>query len=986
MSIKRLLSFMVLPLLLFGSSAMAQDKTVTGTVTDTAGNPLPNVSVVAKGTKAGASTSSNGTFSLKVPATATRLTITSVGFTAQDVAIGEGAINVTLRPSNASLSEVVVVGYGTARKKDLTGSVTTVSSRDFQRGSITTPEQLIAGKVPGVSIISNGGQPGSGSTIRIRGGSSLSASNDPLIVIDGVPLDKDGISGAGNALSFINPADIESFTVLKDASAAAIYGTRAANGVIIITTRKGKAGPMRINLNTTTSVSKATSMVKVLSADQVRNLVDQFGNAIQKSQVGTANTDWQKEIYRTAISSDNNLSISGGIKSLPYRVTLGYQYLNGILRTDRLQKTSLSLALNPVFLDNHLKVDINLKGSVEKTRFANQDAIGAALNFDPTQPVFSTDKRYGGYFQWRNPDGTLVLNRANNPVGLLEQTHDDQSPKRSIGNIQFDYKFHFLPDLHANLNLGYDVSKSTGTKFIEDSAATNYSTGGLSKPTKQAKTNTVFDFYLNYVKDLPSIRSRLDITAGYSYNNYRNKSYNFRDYNAKGDTIANTTAPDFAFDIPENTLLSYFSRLNYSFNDKYLLTATVRRDGSSRFSKENRWGTFPSVAVAWRMKGESFLKNSNVVSDLKLRVGYGVTGQQDGIGNYVYVTRYGLGSSYSSYPINGQYVQTYGAFGYNANLKWEQTATYNAALDYGFLNGRINGSLELYLKKTKDLVNNVPQAAGSSFGLYQISNVGSMENRGVEFSINAQPVRNRNLTWDVNFNITYNKNKITNLTVIPNDPTYIGLPAGTADAVNGFVFLNAVGGPKNTAYLYHQIYDNNGKPIEGLFEDVNRDGKITVEDKYKAKSADPNLFLGFSTNVGYKNWNAGFVLRANFNSYVYNNVYSNRGRLNQVLGAYTTGNASVNYLDTKFEGNNDLQTLSDYYLENASFLRMDNFSVGYNFGKIAHNKASLRLNGYVQNVFVITKYKGLDPEQNSGIDKTLYPRPRIYSLGVNLDF
>jgi TonB-dependent starch-binding outer membrane protein SusC len=978
-------------MVLLSAVAFAQTA-VSGKVTDSKdGSPVAGATVTVKGAKVATKTGADGTFTINVPANAT-LVITSVGFGSREVAVGgKTSLDVGLVQINQQLNEVVVVGYGTTRKKDLTGSVNVVTAKDFQKGNITTPEQMIAGKVPGVAITSNGGQPGSGSTIRIRGGSSLNASNDPLIVIDGVPLDQNGINGASNPLSFINANDVETFTVLKDASAAAIYGTRAANGVIIITTKKGKAGGLKVNFSTVTSIANKTGEVDVLTGDQVRAIVSQLGNARQKAQVGTANTNWQDAIYRTAVSTDNNISFSGGIKKLPYRVSIGYAYLNGILKTDHLQKTSFALALNPTFFNNTLKVDINLKASMQKTRFANQGAIGGAVSFDPTQPVYSNKPRYNGYYEWLESNGDLILNRPNNPVGMLNETFDKQTPKRSIGNIQFDYAIPHVKGLRANLNLAYDVSKSAGTYFVNDSAAQAYiigkpGIGGAKSSNKSTKQNTVVDFYLNYVKEFASIKSRIDLTAGYTYNNYQATYYNYRGYNAKGDTIAGTKAPNFAFDKPENTVIGVFGRLNYVLDEKYFLTATIRRDGSSRFGPNNKYATFPSAAFSWKIKNESFLKNSNTVSDLKLRVGYGITGQQDGIGNYAFLSTYGLSGSNSLTQFGNNYYYTYAPGGFYPDLKWEQTTGYNIAVDYGFMNNRITGSVDFYLKKTKDLLNSVSQPAGTNFSAYVLANVGNMDNKGVEFNINMIPVKAKNFTWDVNFNATYNKNTITNLTVVPKDFNYPGAPGGGAAGVNGPIQLSQIDYPKNTFNLYHQIYDVNGKPIEGLFEDVNRDGIINEKDKYLGKAPDANLFFGFSTNVAYKKWTAGFVLRSNFNNYVYNNIFSNQGKLTQILDAYTIHNGSVNYLDNQFAGKTDIQGFSDYYLENASFLRMDNLSVGYNLGTLRHTKSTLRLSANVQNVFVITKYKGLDPEVNGGIDNNLYPRPRIISIGANLDF
>jgi TonB-dependent starch-binding outer membrane protein SusC len=978
-------------LLLLSFISYAQTS-VSGKVTDSKdGAPASGVTVMVKGTNTVTTTATDGTFKINVPANGV-LVFSSVGYTLQEVSTtGKTSINVALVQLNQQLNEVVIVGYGTTRKKDLTGVVNVVTAKDFQKGNITTPEQMIAGKVPGVSITSNGGQPGSGSTIRIRGGSSLNASNDPLIVIDGVPLDQNGIAGAGNPLSFINPNDIESFTVLKDASAAAIYGTRAANGVIIITTKKGKAGGLKLNFSTVTSIASKSGKVDVLDGDQVRAIVSQLGNAQQKSQVGTANTDWQDAIYQTAVSTDNNLSFSGGIKKLPYRVSVGYSYLNGILKTDHLQKTSLALVLNPTFFNNTLKVDINLKGSMQKTRFANQGAIGGAVSFDPTQPIYSNSPRYNGYYEWLEANGDLILNRPNNPVGVLNETFDKQTPKRSIGNIQFDYAIPFVKGLRANLNLAYDVSRSSGTYFVNDSAAQAYvigkpGIGGSSSETRSKKQNTVVDFYFNYVKDFASIKSRIDVTAGYTYNNYAATYYFTRGYNAKGDTIAGTKAPNFPFDKPENTVIGVFGRLNYILNDKYYLTATIRRDGSSRFAEGNKWGTFPSAAISWKIKNEDFLKNSKVVSDLKLRLGYGVTGQQDGIGNYAFLSSYSLGGANSLIQFGNNYYNTYVPSGFYADLKWEETTGYNIGVDYGFANNRISGSVDFYLKRTKDLLNRVSQPAGTNFSAYILANVGNMDNKGIEFNLNLVPIKSNNLNWDVNFNATYNKNTITNLTIVPKDATYIGAPGGGAAGVNGPIQYSQVNFPKRTFFLYHQVYDVNGKPIEGLFEDVNRDGIINEKDKYLSKAPDANLFFGFSTNVQYKKWTAGVVLRANFNNYVYNNFYSNYGKQTQILDAYTIHNGSVNFLETRFNGKTDIQGFSDYYLENASFLRMDNASIGYNLGAIKNTKTALRLSATVQNVFVITKYKGLDPEVGGGIDNNIYPRPRIISIGANLDF
>lgn len=991
----RIFTFIVklnLLLLLFLSTTATlyaqQTVTVTGAVKSASDQlGIPGVSVLLKGSAIGTVTNTDGSFSLKVPGGSGILIFTFIGYKTEEVAIPQSRVlNVMLNEDAAKLNEVVVVGYGTTRKQDLTGSVAVVTAKDFQKGSITTPEQMLSGKVSGVAITSNSGQPGSGSTIRIRGGSSLSASNDPLIVIDGVLLENSVIGGASNPLSFINPNDIESFTVLKDASAAAIYGARASNGVLIITTKKGLAGELKIGFNSVNSITKLGKQVDVLSADQLREIVNKNGSAAQKEQLGQFNTNWQDLIYQDGFASDNNLSISGGIKNLPYRLSLGYQNQSGVLRTDKLEKTSAAVVFNPTFFDKHLKLDINLKGSVQQARFANQAAIGAAVSFDPTQAVYTNRPDFNGYWEWLDsstPSGLVNL-VGRNPLGLLQQREDRSNPYRSIGNVQLDYKFHFLPELRANLNMGYDVATGKGTVFVNQNAAEQINRMGINNRYKQNRANTLVDFYLNYVKEFASIKSRVDATAGYSYNDYQTKFYNFADFDANGNKIANSD-PDFPFNTPQNRLISYFGRLNYNYDERFLLTATLRRDGSSRFGPSYKYGYFPSVALAWTLKNESFLKDNKLISALKLRMSYGITGQQEGIGNYGYLSTYGLSTPNASYQFGDTFYQMYRPTAYIPDIKWEETATTNIGLDAGILNNRITGSLELYRRKTSDLLNQIPQPAGTNFSATAIINVGDMLNEGVELSLNFVPIQRPDFEWNFSLNATYNKNTITNLTVIPNDPNYKGFPSGTiAGGVSGqYAFINAVGAPKSTFNLLQQVYDPSGKPIEGIYVDQNGDGLITENDLTKGKSADPKLFLGFSNNMTYKKWNLSFTMRANLGNYLYNNSFSQRGNLTQVLGTAILLNASPNYLVTNFKGQ---QLLSDYYVENASFLRMDNVNLGYKFGTILKNKASLQLNASVQNVFVITKYKGLDPEVPSGVDNNLYPRPRVFSLGLNLNY
>ena len=974
----RRLGYLMMVWVLASMSLMAQDRAVSGKVTESNGAILPGVSVLVKGTVRGTQTDGNGNYKLEVPANAT-LVFSFVGMLTQEVPVAtRTTIDVVLENDNKQLAEVVVIGYGSQRKKDLTGSIAAINSADFNKGNIATPDQLVAGKVAGVQITPNGGAPGAGSTIRIRGGASLNASNDPLIVIDGVPLDNGEVRGAANPLSLINPNDIESFNILKDASATAIYGSRASNGVIMITTKKGKKGDvMRVNLSTQASVAQRTGQIDVLSADEFRTLVNTYGTATQKSLLGAANTNWQDQIYRTAISTDNNLSVTGSLKSTPYRVSVGYTNQNGILKTSNMGRTSASIGLTPMLFNNHLKVDINLKGSSINNTFANQGAIGAAVAFDPTQPIFSGKEAYGGYYEWVNADGKPNTIATRNPLGLLNLTNDKSKVLRSIGNMQLDYKFHFLPELHANLNLGYDLSKSDGNKLIPAFAASNFSNGGEKTVYTQDRSNKLLDFYLNYVKDIAK-DIRLDLMAGYSYQDFINTTTSITKDAAETKIINDSPYKT------QNTLVSFFGRANLNLQDRYLLTFTLRRDGSSRFAKENRWGTFPSAAFAWKINEMDFLKGSNVLSDLKLRLGYGVTGQQDVGQNFAYLARYTPSTATAQQQLGNTFYTTLRAEGYNANIKWEQTTTQNVGLDFAFKKARLSGSVDYYIKKTIDLLNVVPIAAGTNLTNEILSNVGSIENQGVELLLNYNAINTEDFTLDLGFNATYNQNKITKLTSA-NDPNYKGvLVGGIAGGVGSTIQIHSVGYPASSFFVAQQVYDEAGKPIEGVYVDRNKDGKITIDDYYHYQSPAPRVFLGFNAQATYKQWSGGFVMRGNFGNYVYNNIVSTNGVLQAFQGANNSlANVVPNVNVTQFARP---QYFSDYYMENGSFLRMDNLFAGYNLGNVFGGKTTARVAATVQNLFVITKYTGLNPEVSGGIDNNIYPIPRTYTLGLNIGF
>ncbi len=944
---------------------------ITGTVKDEQGTPLPGVNIKVQGTTQGTITDLNGQFSFNLPGANTQLEISFIGYQTQTISTGgKSTLLVKLLPDTKKLDEVIVVGYGTRKAKDLTGNISTVSSRDFEKAPVTNAEALIANKISGVQVLPTSGKPGAGSSFLIQGGASLNASNDPLIVIDGLPIEG-GNNGPG-ILSQLNPNDIENFTVLKDASASAIYGSRASNGVILITTKKGNKGKMAIDFTSNLRVSTLRDKVSVLSADQYRALATELGSAM-KITPGTANTDWQDQIFQNALAQDYNLSLSGATKTLPYRVSFAYTNQDGILKTGNYERATASVNLNPTFLKDKLKVNINLKGSYENERIANQSAIWGATTFDPTQPVYVDDQTYGGYFQYSQYASNPALTNIN-PVSMLEQVNERNKSYRSLGNIQADYSFFFLPDLHLNVNAGYDVSRGQYTFFAPATYFAQLLSGGSKfngDPSKKS-LNKLFESYLFYSKDLANIKSKLDVTAGYSYNDFLTTNYNYPTYSADGTLIA-SSVPTYAYDKPSHSIVSFYGRLNYTLNDKYLFTATVRDDASSRFAEKHRWGIFPSVALAWKMKQESFLKNIKPISDLKLRMGYGITGQQDGLANYYPIKRYttyGLGSQYTigSTPYTTVFPQVY-----NPDLKWEQTATANIGLDYAFLNYRITGSLNFYNKNTKDLLNAITVPYGYSFSSTMIKNIGSMENKGVEFNIKATPVKTEDLTWDLGFNATYNKNKITKISLI--DDSSVGL-------FSDKILVNTVGSAYNTFYLYHQVYDQNGKPLEDQMLDAYNDGLLNAKDRYvTGKSSTPKYLLGFNTNLQYKKWSAGTSFHANLGHYIY---YMPQENSVAMTGWTTSQNLNTSYYKSQFHNTDQYQGFSDYYLQNASFLKMDNAYVGYDFGKIIR-KVSLKMNLSVQNIFTITKFTGLDPESNSGAQNA-YPVPRVFAFGLNMNF
>lgn len=927
--------------------------------------------------------------------------MTLSSFRLSDIGLKKHRQPLILKDDTELLDEVVVIGYGSVKKDDLSGSVVAIKAEEMNKGAVTSPQELIMGKVPGLSVSQGDGAPGAGSTIRIRGGASLNASNDPLIVIDGIPVSNDAAPGTPNALATINPNDIETFTVLKDASATAIYGSRASNGVIIIQTKKGTQDKIKVSYSGTFTAKDPYKRIETLDAQSFREVMQaQYPEGTAQSAdiqrilnvYPNQSTDWQDAIYQTGLSTDQNIGIAGKAGFMPFRISLGYNTEKGTLKTSKYERYTGAVNLSPKFFDNHLSVDINVKGTINKNRFADSGAVGAAAFFDPTKPIYDEENRYNGYWNWGIVQGAQADLATQNPLSLLYDRNNHGTTKRSLGNIQFDYKIHGLEDLHANLNLGYDVAKTTGRNFVNSNSVQSsldktFTGLGQGNTWNNLRRNHLLDFYMNYAKNIESIKSNFDIMAGYSWQHfyYANHDITYsnptEDLGAKEGYTYDENERHYIRDdhrrIPyENYLISFFGRLNYNFMDRYLLTATLRRDGSSRFSENNRWGLFPSAALAWTISNEPFMKaTENVLSKLKLRLGYGVTGQQE-IGDYQYITSY----SFSTNP-NTTYLGTtlLKPNGYSPDLKWEQTTTYNVAIDFGFLNNRINGSIEYYQKHTKDLLNTISAAAGTNFINLITANVGKMKNKGVEANVNAIAIQSKDFTWEVGYNITWNDSKITKLTTTFN-PDYQGIDAGTNQK-------HQVGEMPGTFYLYQQVYDENGKPIQNAFVDRNNDGQITEADRYLThKSPMAKVYMGFSSQFSYKKWDLGFNLRANFGNYVYNGVASGNSTSNNYGGKGFITNLYNGFQDTGFTLlNTSEQMASDYFLENASFLKMDNLTLGYSFQNLFAAKLSGRISASVQNVFTISKYSGLDPECGA-IDSNIWPRPRTYTIGLNLNF
>ncbi len=948
---------------------------VKGHVKDAAGEDIIGATVRVEGTQTATVSDFDGNFVLKAKEGAT-LVVSYVGYQNATVKAAP-TVEVTLQDDATVLQDVVVIGYGTVRKSDATGSVMSVEADQLNKGLATSPADLLQGKTPGVQIVSTSGAPGASSKIRIRGGSSLSASNDPLIVIDGLPISSTEISG-GDMLNTINPNDIESFSILKDASATAIYGSRASNGVILITTKKGKAGSKpRINVDMSGTFKTVAKKVDVLSADAFREFfMANYGtNADAVAALGNANTNWQDEIYRNTFAEEINASVSGGYVSgnkvfkMPYRVSAGFLNNDGNLKTTGMSRGNFGFNLTPTLFDDRLTINLNGKGVFTHNKFADEGAIGSAIQYNPLKPVDN---------KWESNGAPNTMSTLN-PVFQLNEQHKSSYVRRFVGNAQFDYKFKFLDGLRANLNLGLDISTTSGWNISDYQSEVSYHNKvengtGLWEKYTQLRRDQTLEFYLAYAKELKEINSRFDVLAGYSWQHFYNKTTNEKKSNDGNNKYLYGDPTLFK---TESYLISFYGRLNYTFMDRYLLTFTIRDDGTSRF-QNNKWGVFPSAALAWRISEENFMKNVDWLSNLKLRLGWGITGQQNiNQGDYPSIATYHTNQHGSLYMFGNNVIIPITPKGYASQIKWEETTTYNIGLDFGFLGNRINGSIDVYMRKTKDLLNKVPVASGTNLTNYLLTNVGDMENKGIEGALNVVPIEQKDLRWEIGFNIAYNKNKITRLTA-SDDPSYPGVEdGGISGGVGNKIQIQKVGNPMNSFYVLQQVYDETGKPLEGIYVDRNHDGQITDDDRYVYYKPDPDVIIGLNTELSYKKWTLSAAFRSFLGNYVYNNVASNT----EMKADMWTNNFICNRVSTAPYSNfKQAQYKSDYYVQNASFLKLDKITLAYNIAPW------VRVNFTAQNVFTITKYDGVDPEVANGIDNNMYPRSRNFILGASFNF
>tara|TARA_B100000795_G_scaffold104738_2_gene77271 strand:+ start:8151 stop:11069 length:2919 start_codon:yes stop_codon:yes gene_type:complete len=961
--------------MLFLSLGIFSQQSVSGLITDMSGDNLPGVNIVIKGTNVGVSSDFDGNYQINAE-NGQILVFSYIGYNNIELTVKGANQDVVMTESDSELDEVVVIGYGSVKKKDLTGAVDLVSAKDFAKGSVVSPQQLIQGKVAGVSIVSNSGAPGDGANVLIRGIGSLNLNSNPLFVVDGIPLDSGGVGGSRNALNVINPNDIESMSILKDASATAIYGSRAANGVVLITTKKGKNGEMKFNFSSRTSSFKPINYVDVLSAKQFKYAVQASKDSNFISRLGNYDTNWQEEIYEFASGQNNNISASGGINGIPFRASLGYTDQEGILMGDNFNRISGSLNIAPSLLDGGLRINVNTRYVRTENDFANRGAISSAVMFDPTKPVFgSNPTQFGGYYTWLDSSGKKLALSPTNPLALLNLSDDESTVDRIIGNIKLDYDLP-LDGLIATVNAGYDHSKGVGFSMIDknmptDSEGFNGSNNTYSNET----TNLLFDAYLNYSKDFS--QSNLSVTAGHSYQSfeYNNSSTNGVKYlNADGTINAATSVTKSFIDTSKNVLLSYFGRLNFSHNEKYLITATVRADASSKLPKNARWGQFFSTALAWNLHNENFGVDK-IFDELKLRIGIGEVGNVNGLGDYNFLTRYVSSDTQSKYGFGNSFYSTYRPAPINKDLRWEVGQTVNAGIDFRFSKIKLNGSVNVYLKKTNDLIATAVVDPFTNFGTTIDANIGDMENKGIEIELNSTLYESDDLKFDLSYNISINDNKITRL---ENEQNVGGVGFGA------FLQRHETGKSPYSYYVYKQIYDFKGRPIEGSFADLNGDGQINNDDKYFYKDPYAEVLMGMTASITYKNFDLTMASRASLGNYS-NNRVANSSNFSMLTNLGRLSNVHTSYLETGFLYFSDKNTVSDHYIQNASFFKLDNVTLGWTIDNVIKNNP-MRLYISGDNLLTITEYDGIDPEMTGGIDSNFYPRSRAIALGLDINF
>lgn len=963
-------------LLLLASTTSFSQSSLSGTVTDAnSKQPIPGVNIIIEGTNKGTTTDFDGNYILSNINLNEVIAFSYVGYTTQTVPYtGQNTINIALEEGGTQLDAVLLIGYGSTTEQDATGSIELISTEDFNQGAVISPELLISGKSPGVRITPGGGAPGEGAEIRIRSGSSLSGNNSPLIVVDGIPLDQRGVQGVRNQLNSINPNEIKDFVILKDAAATSIYGSRASNGVILITTKTGsKNSDLKLEYDFKGSVGNIIDKVDVLDYYEFKNVLRQQPN-IDATLLGTTPTDWQDQIYQTSYGVIHNITASQGFDNFYYRINYNYTGQSGVLKTDNYQRNALNFSLNHDFLDNSLKLAVTSKNILDQNDWADQGAIGAAIAFDPTQRIYEAGSYFGGFFEFRTSDTQEQTQATRNPVALLKLYDSEGKSWRNISNFNIDYKFKdLIPELKFNLNAGIDYAKNEGSSFRPKYAAANNQNIDAVGEYSGVNKNLLLDFYFNYKKDIEKLNTEVDLTAGHSYQEFL--IYNDNTYTESNATVVEPRT------INRNSLESYFARASFNIADKYLVSASMRRDGSSRFNEDNRWSFFPSISLGWKLHEETFLSEFEKLNQLKLRLGYGVTGNQEIGSNYGYLGIYSPSQQGARYQFGNQFYNTLRPEEFDENLKWEELRTYNAGIDFGFFNNRLSGTIDAYYRETEDLLATVPVPAGANLSDQLVTNVGATTSKGIEIGINGTIIKTEDFNWDMNYNITFQDLEITKLSLGDN-PDFFIAQGGISGGVGNTIQIWKAGYDPTTFFAYRQVYNEAGKPIEGAYVDVNGDNEITEADKQAYKKATPDYYMGFTNSISYKNLDLSFTFRGSFGTYMYNNTQSSNGFVTAGTvtpqAYYSNLNASV--LETNFQNS---QVFSDYYIQSADFVKLDNVSLGY---FIPGDKVDFRVSLTATNLLTITDYKGLDPEISGGIDNNFYPRSRTFVLGFNFQF